>query len=44
MVGDIKQSIYGFRGAEPSIFAGYRLNGEIDKVYIFGTISGATRR
>lgn len=24
MVGDIKQSIYGFRGAEPTIFADYR--------------------
>ncbi len=24
MVGDIKQSVYGFRGSEPSIFAGYR--------------------
>ena len=24
MVGDIKQSIYGFRGAEPHVFAGYR--------------------
>jgi len=24
MVGDIKQSIYGFRGAEPTVFAGYR--------------------
>ena len=24
MVGDIKQSIYGFRGAEPQVFAGYR--------------------
>ena len=25
MVGDIKQSIYGFRGSEPKIFADYRL-------------------
>ncbi len=24
MVGDIKQSIYGFRGSDPSVFAGYR--------------------
>lgn len=24
MVGDIKQSIYGFRGAEPKVFSGYR--------------------
>ncbi|MBQ7383688.1 MAG: UvrD-helicase domain-containing protein, partial [Clostridia bacterium] len=24
MVGDIKQSIYGFRGAEPRVFAGYK--------------------
>ncbi len=26
MVGDIKQSIYGFRGSDPSIFAAYRKN------------------
>ncbi len=24
MVGDIKQSIYGFRGADPTVFSGYR--------------------
>lgn len=24
MVGDIKQSIYGFRGSDPALFAGYR--------------------
>ena len=30
MVGDIKQSIYGFRGAEPKVFADYR-----EKFYSF---------
>ncbi len=29
MVGDIKQSIYGFRGAEPKIFADYRLDDSV---------------
>ncbi len=34
MVGDIKQSIYGFRGAEPALFAAYRLDNRIDKIYL----------
>ncbi len=29
MVGDIKQSIYGFRGAEPKIFADYRKDTDV---------------
>ncbi|MBO7250704.1 MAG: UvrD-helicase domain-containing protein, partial [Clostridia bacterium] len=37
MVGDIKQSIYGFRGAEPHVFAGYRAS-----FPLHGTESAAT--
>ncbi len=34
MVGDIKQSIYAFRGASPLLFSGYRENAEVGKVYL----------
>lgn len=34
MVGDIKQSIYAFRGASPSLFSGYRQNDDVKKVYL----------
>ncbi len=32
MVGDIKQSIYSFRGAEPEIFAHYRGNADVELI------------
>ncbi|MBQ8253970.1 MAG: UvrD-helicase domain-containing protein, partial [Clostridia bacterium] len=32
MVGDIKQSIYGFRGAEPKIFADYRKDVSVKQI------------
>jgi len=40
MVGDVKQSIYGFRGARPDIFSGYRdrysthSGGEGEKIFL----------
>lgn len=32
MVGDIKQSIYGFRGAEPEVFADYRRDKTVELI------------
>lgn len=32
MVGDIKQSIYGFRGSMPEIFASYRTGGNVEVI------------
>ena len=32
MVGDIKQSIYGFRGAEPEVFADYRRDSSVELI------------
>ncbi len=32
MVGDIKQSVYGFRGAEPEIFANYRRDKSVNLI------------
>ncbi len=32
MVGDIKQSIYAFRGSQPEIFASYRSSSDIDLI------------
>ncbi len=34
MVGDVKQSIYGFRGAAPSLFAGYRGDPAIKTLFL----------
>lgn len=38
MVGDIKQSIYGFRGAEPTVFAGYRR--QLPELFAHGLCDG----
>ncbi len=32
MVGDIKQSIYGFRGSEPEVFADYRRDSSVELI------------
>lgn len=40
MVGDIKQSIYGFRGAEPEVFNNYRESFSKDDCGIFSSDSG----
>lgn len=32
MVGDIKQSIYGFRGSEPEVFADYRRDSSVEMI------------
>ncbi len=34
MVGDIKQSIYAFRGAEPSLFSGYRSSEDVKTIFL----------
>mgnify|MGYP004597404927 CR=1 FL=1 len=34
LVGDVKQSIYAFRGSEPALFSGYRKNPNVKTIFL----------